>query len=112
MLKAGQEKKPVSYFQSDTSTINQLVHLWNDALRRWLALHPDEMDRFRASKPSGPLAITHRTGRRKNSTGTERRFDSFRISRHRVVRHIEHLSEEGIAAGSDHAPVMVDLELT
>jgi hypothetical protein len=27
------------------------------------------------------------------------------------VRHIEHLYEEGIAAGSDHAPVMVDLEL-
>jgi hypothetical protein len=26
------------------------------------------------------------------------------------VRHIEH--EEGIAAGSDHAPVMVDLDLT
>jgi hypothetical protein len=28
------------------------------------------------------------------------------------VRHIEHLYEEGIAAGSDHAPVMVDLDLT
>ena len=33
------------------------------------------------------------------------------VSRHWVVRHIEHLYEEGIAAGSDHAPVMVDLEL-
>jgi hypothetical protein len=28
------------------------------------------------------------------------------------VRHIEHLYEEGIAAGSDHAPVVVDLDLT
>jgi len=29
-----------------------------------------------------------------------------------VVRHIEHLYDEGIAAGSDHAPVVVDLDLT
>jgi hypothetical protein len=99
------------------------VHDLDDALRRWLALHPDEMDRLRASrplasptrrgmKPEPPLAITHRTGRRKNSPGTGRRFDSVWVSRHWVVRHIKHLYEEGIAAGSDHAPVMVDLDLT
>lgn len=88
------------------------VHDLDDALRRWFALHPDKIDRLRASKPSGPLAITHRTGRRKNSPGTGRRFDSVWVSRHWVVRHIEHLYEEGIAAGSDHAPVMVDLDLT
>jgi hypothetical protein len=88
------------------------VHDLDDALRRWLALHPAEMDRLRASEPSGPLAITHRTGRRKNSLGTGRRFDSVWVSRHWVVRHIEHLYEKGIAAGSDHAPVMVDLDLT
>ena len=88
------------------------VHNLDDALRRWLALYPDEMDRLRASKPSGPLAITHRTGRRKDSPGNPRRFDSLWVSRHWVVQHIEHLYEEGIAAGSDHAPVMVDLDLT
>jgi hypothetical protein len=87
------------------------VHDLDDALRRWLALHPDEMDRLRVRKPSGPLAITHRIGRRKNSPGTDRRFDSVWVSRHWAVRHIEHLYEEGIAAGSDHAPVMVDLDL-
>jgi hypothetical protein len=87
------------------------VHDLDDALRCWFALHPEEMDRLRASKPSGPLAITHRTGRRKNSPGTGRRFDSVWVSRHWVVRHIEHLYEEGIAAGSDHAPVMVELDL-
>lgn len=87
------------------------VHDLDDALRRWLALHPDELVRLYASDPSGPLAITHRTGKRKNSPGTGRRFDSVWVSRHWVVRHIEHLYEEGIAAGSDHAPVMVDLEL-
>src|SRR6516164_4469945 len=88
------------------------VHGLDDALRRWLALHPDEMDRLRANHPSGPLAMTHRTGRRKDSPGNPRRFDSVWVSRHWVVRHIEHLYDEGIAAGSDHAPVMVDLDLT
>jgi hypothetical protein len=87
------------------------VHDLVDALRCWLALHPDEMDRLRASQPSGPLAITHRTGRRKDSPGNPRRFDSVWVSRHWVVRHIEHLYEKGIEAGSDHAPVMVDLDL-
>lgn len=88
------------------------VHDLDDALRRWLALYPDEMDRLQAIQPSGPLAITHRTGRRKDSPGNPRRFDSVWVSRHWVVRHIEHLYDEGIAAGSDHAPVVVDLDLT
>jgi hypothetical protein len=110
------------------------VHDLDDALRRWLALHPNETDGLHASKPSAeaaiphwkslsparqrrrecevPLAITHRTGKRKNSPGTGRRFDSVWVSRHWVVRHIEHLYEEGLEAGSDHAPVMVDLDLT
>ena len=68
------------------------------------------MARLRA-KPSGPLAITHRTGKRKNSPGTDRRFDSVWVSHHWVVQHVEHLYEKGIAAGSDHAPVVVDLKL-
>jgi hypothetical protein len=74
-------------------------HDLDDALRRWLDLHPDEMDRLRASRPFGPLAITHRTGRRKNSPGNPRRFDSVWVSRHWVVQHIEHPYDEGIAAG-------------
>jgi len=87
-------------------------HTLTDALRCWLARHPDKMDSLRASNPYGPLSISHRTGRRKNSPGTGRRFDSVWVSRHWVVRHIEHLYEEGIAVGSDHAPVVVDLDLT
>jgi hypothetical protein len=98
------------------------VHDLDDALRRWLALNPDEMNRLRAGrplasptrrgmKPEPPLAITHRTGRRKNSLGTGRRFDSVWVTRHWEVRNIDHLYELGIAAGSDHAPVMVDLDL-
>jgi len=81
------------------------VHDLDDALRRWLALHPDDMDRLRASQPSPDWAA-------EELAGNPRRFDSVWVSRHWIVRHIEHLYEEGIAAGSDHAPVMVDLDLT
>jgi len=84
-------------------------HDLDDALRRWLDLHPDAKDKLQASKPLGPLAITYRTGRR---SGMERRYDSVWVSRHWFMRHVEHLYEKGIEAGSDHAPVLVDLELT
>jgi hypothetical protein len=53
--------------------------------RRYAAvfgLENDEMNQLRASKPSGPLAVTHRTGRRRNSPGTDRRFDPVWVSRH------------------------------
>jgi hypothetical protein len=86
-------------------------HDLDDALRRWLACHPGEMEKIRTSNPSGPLVITHRTRRRKNSPGNPRRFDSVWVSCHWVVRHIEHRYEEGKEAISDHAPVIVDLDL-
>jgi endonuclease/exonuclease/phosphatase family metal-dependent hydrolase len=90
------------------------AHDLEDALRRWLASHPNEMDRLRTTKQSGPLAVTHMTGKRKNSPGTPRRYDSVWVSRHWVVRHIQHCErviEEGRARLSDHAPVIVDLDL-
>jgi endonuclease/exonuclease/phosphatase family metal-dependent hydrolase len=52
------------------------------------------------------------TGKRKNFSGTPRRYDSVWVSRHWVVRHIEHLYDERTKAGSDHAPVKVDLDLS
>jgi len=56
------------------------------------------------------LAVTHRTGRRRNSPGTDRRFDSAG-SAAIGSRCVKHLYEKGIAAGSDHALVIVDLDL-
>jgi endonuclease/exonuclease/phosphatase (EEP) superfamily protein YafD len=88
------------------------MHDLHDTWRAWLAERPDEMDRLRIAKQFGPLAVTHRTGPRKDSPGTERRYDSVWISRHWRVRQAAHLYDRGIAAGSDHAPVVVDLELT
>lgn len=84
------------------------IHSLQDALRRWLADHPEQAATL-AGRPHGPLAITHRTGRRKDSPGTGRRFDSIWVTSHRTVQHIEHLYAAGIAAGSDHAVVVADL---
>jgi exonuclease III len=55
------------------------------------------------------MAITHRTGKRRNSPGTGWRFDSIWITGHWVVQRIAHLYDEAIAAGSDHAIVVADL---
>lgn len=87
------------------------IHPLEDGLRRWLADNPAEAA-ARAARPSGPLAVTHRTGRRRDSPGTGRRFDSIWLTSHWTVRHIEHLYDEGIAAGSDHAVVIADLSRT
>jgi hypothetical protein len=85
------------------------IHPLDDGLRRWLADHPAETAGL-AKHPSGPLAITYRTGRRKNGwPGTGRRFDSIWITRHWTVQRISHLYDEGIAAGSYHAVIVADL---
>jgi hypothetical protein len=55
LQKGGHDKKLIGYFQADTGTINQLVHLWkfdDDADRRahWTAVfaNPDFMEGFAA----------------------------------------------------------------
>jgi endonuclease/exonuclease/phosphatase family metal-dependent hydrolase len=86
------------------------IHPLEDVLRRWLADHPGETG-TPANSQLGPLAVTHRTGRRKNSTGTGRRFDAIWATRHWTVESVHHLYEQGITAGSDHAVVIADLAL-
>ena len=87
-------------------------HDLEDALRRWLAFPSsrDERDRLGAG-PTGPLATTYWTVKGKNLPGTERRYDSVWVSRHWAVRKVEHLYERSVAAGSDHAAVLVELDL-
>ena len=84
------------------------IHPLQDGLRRWLADRPAEAAVL-AGRPEGPLAITHRTGKRKNSSGTGRRFDSIWLTGHWTVQHISRRYDEGVAAGSDHALVVADL---
>lgn len=85
------------------------IHGLDDALRLWLTGHPETAAAVAADHPLGPIAITHRTGRRKNSLGTGRRFDSIWISPHWTVLYIDHLYDQAIHAGSDHAIVLTDL---
>jgi hypothetical protein len=84
------------------------IHPLDDGLRRWLADHPAEAAAL-AGRPSGPLAVTHRTGQRRDSPGTGRRFDSIWVTGHWTVQRIDHLYDEGVAAGSDHAVIVADL---
>jgi hypothetical protein len=84
------------------------IHPLDDALRRWLADHPAEAATL-AHRPPGPLAVTHRTGKRRGLTGTGWRFDSIWLTSHWTVSRIEHLYDKGIAAGSDHAVIVADL---
>lgn len=84
------------------------IHQLDDVLRRWLAANPSQTAAL-TNSPLGPLAITHRTRRRKNSPGTGRRFDAIWATPHWTVSAVYHLYDPGIAAGSDHAVVITDL---
>ena len=85
------------------------IHALDDAYRRWLGEHPTEAAALARSTPFGPLAATHRTGKGAKSPGSWMRFDSIWVTRHWAVQHIDHLYDDAIAAGSDHAVVIADL---
>ena len=88
------------------------IHPLDDALRLWLKQHPDELDRLAAERPQGPLAVSYRTGRRKNSPGTDRRFDAVWVSPQFLVTHVHYPYEDSCTAGSDHSAVVVDLTMS
>jgi hypothetical protein len=88
------------------------IHHLRDALRRWLDQHPAEAERIRLDHPDGPLAVSHRTGKRRTSPGTARRFDSIWVSDHFEVHAVAYPYDDSVAAGSDHAAVIADLTLT
>lgn len=88
------------------------VHDLEDALRKWLRLNPDAEAALTAESPKGPLAVSHRTGKRKTSPGTARRFDSVWVTDHFTVASVAYPYELSLAAGSDHSAVIVDLSLT
>lgn len=87
------------------------IHGLDDALRRWFDRHPDQLDVVRAEFPTGPVRCSHRTGKRKTSPGTARRFDSIWVSRHFTVETVDYPYEASCEAGSDHAAVVAELIL-
>lgn len=76
-----------------------------DAYRTWLAAHPEEVTRIEAERPAGPLAVTYRTG---PADHHRYRYDQIWLSAHFEVSSVTHLHDEALAAGTDHALVMVD----
>jgi endonuclease/exonuclease/phosphatase family metal-dependent hydrolase len=85
------------------------IHGLDDVLRRWLDEHPDEVTALRVSHPQGPLAVSHRTGKRRGFAGIDRRYDAMWVSAGFGVEHVEYLYDKSIDAGSDHALVVADL---
>jgi len=87
-------------------------HRLDDTYRRWVNEHPEELEQIRATRPDGPLAISHRTDKRRDSPGFPRRFDALWISPEIEVASIDYHYEAAIAAGSDHALVVAELTLS
>jgi hypothetical protein len=87
------------------------IHNLDDSLRRWLDDHPEEVAELKKDRPQGPLRISHVTGKSRARPGTPRRFDSLWVSPHFRVVGVDYPYDECVAAGSDHAAVVVDLEV-
>jgi hypothetical protein len=84
-------------------------HRLDDAYRRWVEAHPEELAQIRAARPDGPLATSHRTGKRRDAPGFPRRFDALWIGPEMEISSINYHYEAAIAAGSDHALVVAEL---
>ena len=81
------------------------VHALGDALRRSLEADPARLAVLRAERPRGPLAVSH------FSAGRAVRYDHIWTTDDVEVIGVEYLYDEAVAAGSDHALVVADLEL-
>lgn len=84
-------------------------HRLLDAYRVWLDHHGEIKDRLRRSYPDGPLATTHNRG---NSNYPKAcRMDRIYAGPVHAVHDVSHHYGEAIAAGSDHAVVLAELEM-
>jgi len=85
------------------------AHTLKDALKVYLAAHPEEMEGIRTLRPQGPLAISYTRGRGKQLTPC--RYDLISITPDIMVENVRYFYEEALHAGSDHALVVADLML-
>lgn len=96
----GEEQEPLMFGEA-------APHECEDALRKHLAAHPLRLEALRQAHPEGPLATTHERGKDRVPS----RYDAIYVSPSWRVLKIEHLLDAGVAAGSDHALVVAELEL-
>lgn len=86
-------------------------HHLQDAYRRWLTDDPARLHAVALLHPSGPLAVSHHTGKRQDDPGVPRRYDSLWISPEIAVDTITYDYAQAIAAGTDHALLTAELRL-
>jgi endonuclease/exonuclease/phosphatase family metal-dependent hydrolase len=80
-------------------------HGLRDVLRTHLAANPGELDRIRAARPSGPVAVSHRTADRAS------RYHHIWATPDLAVTDVRYLYDEAAATGSDHAVVVADFDI-
>lgn len=80
-----------------------------DALRLWFDGHPEQLALRRRYYPHGPLADSYHRGRRGRFLRC--RYDSIRVSPGIRPLSVRYFYDEAVAAGSDHALVIAELEL-
>lgn len=95
----------------DLLVASSKIHDLNDAFRLYLSKNEKDLERIIIESPDGPLAVSHRTGKRKEFKGNARRYDAVWVSNHYDVHNVKYLYEESVASGSDHSLVVVDLNL-
>jgi endonuclease/exonuclease/phosphatase family metal-dependent hydrolase len=87
-------------------------HGLRDALRLYLADHPEARAKAVRDRPTGPLAVSHQTTRR--STGEQKpwRFGAIWVSNDWTVRDVQYATADTLASRlSDHAAVLAELQL-
>jgi endonuclease/exonuclease/phosphatase family metal-dependent hydrolase len=85
------------------------IHDLSDAFRDHLTSNPDLFETVKQSRPEGPLAVSHITG--KGQKQTKRRYDFIFVTPDIRVKKVEYIYEKACAAGSDHALVKAKLEI-
>jgi exonuclease III len=81
-----------------------------DALRLWYADHPADFQRRTRYYPRGPLADSFHRGRKGKYVRS--RYDSIRVSPGIRVLDVRTLYDDAIRAGSDHALLIADIDLS
>jgi endonuclease/exonuclease/phosphatase family metal-dependent hydrolase len=78
-------------------------------LRDFLNQKPNVFEELSSDRPGGPLALSYIRGNYLKMT--ESRYDFIYVSPEFRVESVEYLYEESVNAGSDHALVLVGLEI-
>lgn len=95
----------------DLLVASSKIHDLNDAYRLHLNNNKQLLEEIITERPNGPLAVSHRTGKRRESIGNPRRYDAVWMSDHYEVSNVIYPYDESVAAGSDHSLVVADLHL-